>query len=100
MFPAPHLSQADDLDRKAGTRNLINTISTFIKIPAIYIPAGVMEIMQEKPHIDGLVQGCSNSSALAMELLQSCTKPSILTHWELGKIAAFQMRFLRENSHF
>ena len=26
--------------------------------------------------IDGLVQNCSNSSALAMELLQSCTKPS------------------------
>ena len=28
--------------------------------------------------IDGLVQDCSNSSVLAMELLQSCTKPSIL----------------------
>ena len=27
--------------------------------------------------IDGLVQDCSNSSALAMELLQSCAKPSI-----------------------
>ena len=27
--------------------------------------------------IDGLVQNCNNSSALAMELLQSCTKPSI-----------------------
>ena len=27
--------------------------------------------------IDGLVPDCSNSSALAMELLQSCTKPSI-----------------------
>ena len=27
-------------------------------------------------NIDGLVQDCSNSSALAMELLQSCTKPS------------------------
>ena len=26
--------------------------------------------------IDGLVQDCSNSHALAMELLQSCTKPS------------------------
>ena len=25
-------------------------------------------------YIDGLVQDCSNSSALAMELLQSCTK--------------------------
>ena len=28
-------------------------------------------------YIDGLVQDCSNSSALAMELLQSCTKPSM-----------------------
>ena len=28
-------------------------------------------------HIDGLVQDCSNSSAYALELLQSCTKPSI-----------------------
>ena len=28
-------------------------------------------------HFDGLVQDCSNSSALAMELLQSCTKASI-----------------------
>ena len=28
-------------------------------------------------HINGLVQDCSNSSALAMELLQSCTKPPI-----------------------
>ena len=28
-------------------------------------------------HFDGLVQDCSNSSALAMELLLSCTKPSI-----------------------
>ena len=27
--------------------------------------------------IDGLVQDCSNSSALTMVLLQSCTKPSI-----------------------
>ena len=29
------------------------------------------------PHIDGLVQDCSNSSALAMEILRCCTKPSI-----------------------
>ena len=29
-------------------------------------------------YIDSLVQDCSNSSVLAMELLQSCTKPSIL----------------------
>ena len=28
-------------------------------------------------YIDGLVRDCSNPNALAMELLQSCTKPSI-----------------------
>ena len=32
---------------------------------------------KEQAHIDGLVQDCSNSSASAMELLQSCTEPSI-----------------------
>ena len=31
-------------------------------------------------YIDGLVQDCSNSSALAMELLQSDTKSSISWH--------------------
>ena len=30
-------------------------------------------------NIDGLVQDCSNSIANALELLQSCTKPSICT---------------------
>ena len=30
--------------------------------------------------IDGLVQDCSNSIANALELLQSCTKPSKLSH--------------------
>ena len=34
------------------------------------------EILAIKEHVDGLVQDCSNSSALAMELLQSFTKPS------------------------
>ena len=30
-------------------------------------------------YIDGLVQDCSNSIALEMELLQSCSKPSLHT---------------------
>ena len=33
-------------------------------------------VNQAPVHFDGLVQCCSNSSVLAMELLQSCTKPS------------------------
>ena len=34
-------------------------------------------ILQYIPYIHGLAQDCSNSSALAMELLQSCAKKSI-----------------------
>ena len=33
------------------------------------------KIFGERAHNDGLVEGCSNSSALALELLQSCIKP-------------------------
>ena len=33
-----------------------------------------------QPYNDGLVQDCSNSIANALELLQSCTKPSIWYH--------------------
>ena len=33
--------------------------------------------LQSYMHIDGLVQDCSNSSANALELLQSCVKLSI-----------------------
>ena len=50
--------------------------------------------------IDGLVQNCSNSSALVMELLQSCTEPSIWTQlnktqqklcmWDIPPICAYQ----------
>ena len=37
--------------------------------------AGVYIFLYE--YIDGLVQDCSNSIANALELLQSCTKPTI-----------------------
>ena len=33
--------------------------------------------IHDKEHIDGLVQDCSNSIAIALELPQSCAKPSI-----------------------
>ena len=39
-------------------------------------PGGLLQAAVRHAYIDGLVQDCSNSSALAMELLQSCTKPS------------------------
>ena len=37
----------------------------------------VILLKKKKDYIDDLVQDCSNSSANALELLQSCTKPSI-----------------------
>ena len=36
-----------------------------------------MGTIKAQLYIDGLVQDCSNSTANALELLQSCTKPSI-----------------------
>ena len=50
------------------------------------------------PHgyIDGLVQDCSNSSALAMELLQSCIRPSIysFTGGQCKHCSGWLMRFI------
>ena len=40
-------------------------------------------------YIDGLVRDCSNPNALAMDLLQSCTKPSI---WSTSGRWANQLR--------
>ena len=38
-----------------------------------------------RQYIDGLMHDCSNSSALAVELLQSCTKSSILSEYRMVK---------------
>ena len=35
----------------------------------------------DNQYFDGLQPDCNNSSALAIELLQSCTKPSIFSHY-------------------
>ena len=56
-------------------------------------PEIIISNFDSQGHIDGLVQDCSNSSALAMELLLSRTKPStylieknnafrVITAWE------------------
>ena len=50
--------------------------STVHRVPILWYRVYAVKEMLNV-HIDGLVQDCSNSSALAMELLQSCTKPSI-----------------------
>ena len=36
-----------------------------------------LTMFYRREHLHGLVQDCSISSALAMEILQSCTKPSL-----------------------
>ena len=37
----------------------------------------LLVIFFKEMHVDGLVQDCSNSIANTLELLQSCTKPSM-----------------------
>ena len=55
-------------------RLLMNPVITQLISPVI----GMYFLGIAVVHIDGLAQDCSNSSALAMELLQSCTKPPIM----------------------
>ena len=40
-----------------------------------------LQMLAFDPYIDGLVHDCSNSSVLAMELLQSCAK-QLFFQWE------------------
>ena len=54
-------------------------------------------IFYHTSHIDGLVQDCSNSSALAMELLQSCTKPSILLFYTEKEVLHILMAWWYNN---
>ena len=69
------------------------------------LPDGTKQLPQEmlkngqwdiKEHIDGLVQSCSNSSALAMELLQYCAQPSIC-EWNLMNIWDVIEKFVSKN---
>ena len=44
-------------------------------------------------YIDGLVQDCSNSIANALELLQSCTNPSVcfgISQWNILSTAEYK----------
>ena len=48
-----------------------------------------------QPHIDGLLQDCSNSIADTLELLQSCTKTSIYTYMSYTRVFATSTGCLR-----
>ena len=62
-----------------GTRFVVSVMATRATCPID------ISLTIDPAHIDGLVPDCSNSSALAVELLQSCTKPLIcvglLSNW-------------------
>ena len=65
----------------AGPLTSLPTIHTPISDVWIQVAAGFYDVAEREGNIrniDGLVQDCSSiSNALAMEILQSCTKPSI-----------------------
>ena len=64
--------------RKFSTlcHTLTTPLGTWLQLcPCILMNCISLELI--KKYFNDLVQGCCNSSALAMELLQSCTKPSI-----------------------
>ena len=58
-------------------------------------------------HVDGLVQDCSNSIANALELLQSCAKPSMwwsviksLAGWGVWRIVYKHIEAEQNGRHF
>ena len=70
-MPRPKLKIKGATIARGATYTRIITVATGVLSQAmnmgLYIP---------RWYIDGLVQDCGNSSALAMELLQSCIEPS------------------------
>ena len=63
-----------------------------VQIPAIlqqlfgnYAIKYFQQHSKSRLNTDGLVQDCSNSIANALELLQSCIKPSILAFLQISK---------------
>ena len=48
-----------------------------------FVSVCVTESSEKQNHVDGFVQDCSNSIANALEILQSCTKPSIWYYFVL-----------------
>ena len=54
-------------------------------------------VVQVKLYIDGFVQDCSISSVLAMELLQSCSEPSIFGWYKNKTWSVFYESFTKSN---
>ena len=57
-----------------------------------YLVPNTHRIDSFKEHFDGLVQDCSISITSAVEILQSCTKPSTWKSWILNKLVGNMTR--------
>ena len=75
-----HNDWSDGLERKSEMNQghpFMPQLYWIIDGEKSYITA--RHIRLQKEGVNGLVQDCGNSSALALDLLQSCTKPLIWT---------------------
>ena len=60
----PKSASTCNVNKKEKKNQLISTIDMSV------------ESKSSRDYLDGLAQDCGNSSALALELMQSCTKPA------------------------
>ena len=85
----PHLPGANEFimhcAQQLSSRNRIPKVSmSFLEIWLFPTDKCLPTTETYKSYLNGLVQDGNNSSALAMELLQSCTKPSTCPQWDLS----------------
>ena len=64
---------------KGATKGLIKDSEALLVYKWLNVHVPIIMLYWTTHDINDLVQDCGNSSALALELLQSCTKPSIYT---------------------
>ena len=76
----PYVSLGSYHFRKANYKEALRNWAAAANVIAKWVQG-----MALKCYIDGLVQDCSDSSVLAMELLQSCAKPAIYSQVSLQR---------------
>ena len=69
----------------------MNSIVTILSYES-YITKSILHYNHKTNYINGLEQDCSNYSANALELLQSCTKPSIVFSGGMQPISSFDIQ--------
>ena len=62
---------------KSNIVKVISKIEPYQSTPTFEMAALCIKVHKTQRNIDGLAQDCSNFIANALELVQSCTKPSI-----------------------